>query len=186
MEVLDNISIDRFLLVAFAKYILSQIYSHCIHNCAFSYFLEIVETFVFSRKYFQSLLIFIFFYPKTSNFHNAGMIYLRKLSDPSMNSVFNVLSIGLQYTLSFKRPAFGLKCLVTVTPKVQSLKFKASVWNIPISETGRNCNPLFKLDDDNWVVIIEQKRKMEYSWACTFRASQGFSRFQGFLGWSKI
>ena len=58
----DNISIDRFLLVAVVKYILSQIYSHCIQNCTFWYFMEIVETFVFWRKYFQSLLIFMFFF----------------------------------------------------------------------------------------------------------------------------
>ena len=37
MEVLDNIFINRFLLVAFVRYILSQIFSHCIQN--FTYFL---------------------------------------------------------------------------------------------------------------------------------------------------
>ena len=42
------------------------------------------------------------FYPKTSNFHNSEMIGRRKLTDLSMNNIFNVLSIGLQYTLSFK------------------------------------------------------------------------------------
>ena len=62
----DNISIDRFLLVAVVKYILSQIYSHCIQNCTFWYFMEIVEFFVFWRRYFQSLLIFMFFYPKNT------------------------------------------------------------------------------------------------------------------------
>ena len=63
--------------------------------------MEIVETFVFEEA-IQSLLIFIFFYPKTSNFHNSGMIGGRNLSDPSMNNILNVLSIDLQYTLSFK------------------------------------------------------------------------------------
>ena len=33
----------------------------------------------------------------------------------------------LFYTLSFKRPDFDLKCLVTITPKLQSLKFRANV-----------------------------------------------------------
>ena len=61
----------------------------------------------------------------------------------------------------FKWLDIDLKCIVTITPKGQSLKFKASVWNIPISETGRNCNSLFNLVDVNWVVIMEQKRNME-------------------------
>ena len=144
----------------------------------------IVETFVFWRKYFQSLFIFMFFYLKTSNFRNSGMIGRKKPSDPSMNNVFNVLSIGLQYTFSFKWPDFGLKCLVTVTPEGQSLKFKASVRNIPISETSRNCNSLFKVADGNWVVIMEQKRRWSTVGYVLFKVSQGFSRFQGFLGWS--
>ena len=87
-----------------------------------------VETFVLSGKCFQSLVIFMFlFYRKTSNFRNSEIVGRRKLPDPSMNIIFNVLSIALQYIVSFKRPDFGLKCLVTITPKVQSLKFKANV-----------------------------------------------------------
>ena len=42
----------------------------------------------------------MFFYPKASNFHNSGMIGRRKLSDASVNNIFNILSIGLQYTLT--------------------------------------------------------------------------------------
>ena len=41
--ILDNIYIDRSLRVAFVKYILSQIYSHCIQNCNFQNFLAIAE-----------------------------------------------------------------------------------------------------------------------------------------------
>ena len=143
-EILGNIYTDRFLLVAFVKYTLSQIYRHCIWKCTFWYFLEIVET-CFSKKVFQSPPIFMFFYSKTSNFHNSKMVSFRKLSDPSVNNNFNVLWIGLQYTLSFKLPYFGLECLVTIMPKVQSLKFKDSIWNFPICKTGRNCNLLFRL-----------------------------------------
>ena len=44
-----------------------------------------------------------------------------------MNKIFNILSIGLRYTLSFESPDFDLKCRVTMTPKGQSLKFKDSV-----------------------------------------------------------
>ena len=67
------------------------------------------------------------FYPKTSNFHNSQPVGRRKLPVPSMNNIFNFLPIALQYALSFKRPDFGLKRLVTITPKGQSLKFKANV-----------------------------------------------------------
>ena len=69
----------------------------------------------FLKKIFSVLLyLCCFFYPKTINFINSGI-------------VSNVLSTGLQYTLSFKWPDFGLKCLVTITPKSQSLKFKTIV-----------------------------------------------------------
>ena len=67
------------------------------------------------------------FYPKTSNFHNSEPVGRRKLPVPSVNNICNFLSIALQYALSFKPPDFGLKCLVTKTSKVQSLKFKANV-----------------------------------------------------------
>ena len=67
------------------------------------------------------------FYSKTSNFHNSEIVGRRKLPDPSMNNIFDVLLIALQHALSFKRPDFGLKCLVTITPKLQSLKFKANI-----------------------------------------------------------
>ena len=71
-EILDNIYIDRSLLVAFVKYILSQIY------------------------------ILSHFYPKASNFHNSGTVGCGKLYDHSMNNIVNVVSVGLQYPLSFK------------------------------------------------------------------------------------
>ena len=144
MEVLDNIYIDRFQLVAFVKYILSQIYNHCIQNCTFWYFMEIVETFVLWREnIFQVFSYLCFFYPKTSNLRNPRMFGRIKLCNSSMNNIFNVLYIGTQYTLSFKWTNFSLKCIVTITSKSQSLKFKAIVWNIPNFETGLNCNSLF-------------------------------------------
>ena len=66
-------------------------------------------------------------YPETNNFNNSETVGHRKLPDPSMNNIFNVLSIDLQYTQSFKRPDFGLKCLVTITPTVQSIKLTTNV-----------------------------------------------------------
>ena len=36
----------------------------------------------------------------------------RKLSDPSLNHIFNALSIGVQYTVSFQLTNFDQKCLL--------------------------------------------------------------------------
>ena len=69
-----------------------------------------------------------------------------------MNKVFTALSIGLQYTLSFKRPDFVLKYLVAITPKVQSLKFKA---NVKMKQA--NCSLLGELIDSNGVIIMEHE-----------------------------
>ena len=50
-------------------------------------------------------------FPK--NLHNSGIIDHRKLPDLSLNHIFNALSIGVQYTLSFQLTNFGLKCLIS-------------------------------------------------------------------------
>ena len=72
------------------------------------------------------------FYPKKAevvlkNFHNSELIGRRKLPNPFLSNVFNLLPICLQYTLSFEWPDFGLKYLVTVTPKGQPATLKISV-----------------------------------------------------------
>ena len=87
----------------------------CFRNCTFGYFLEIVEIVAFwKKKYLKSSYIYVF-YPKSSNyFHYSGMFSHRKLPDLSLNNISSVLSIGLQYTLSFKGADFGLKCRVTI------------------------------------------------------------------------
>ena len=68
------------------------------------------------RKIVQNLLIFVYlFCPKnsTTDFTKTfiGMVGRIKLRDPSLNCIFNALSIGVQYTLSFQWTNFGLKCL---------------------------------------------------------------------------
>ena len=118
-----------------------------------------------------------FFYPRTSNFCNSELVGHRMLPYSLINNIFDVLSIRQQYTLSFKWPNFRLKCLVTITPKGQSLKFKASVGNFPISEKSKNFNSLFKLVDNNSVIIIEQRQK-EYSWKSFER---GFAKYLSIL-----
>ena len=45
------------------------------------------------------------------------MVGRKKLPDPSLNHIFNALSIVVQYTLSFQLTNFGLKCLPTVNSK---------------------------------------------------------------------
>ena len=160
--ILDNVYTDRFLFVAFVKYLFSYIYSYCIQNCTFRYFLEIVETFISWRKYFQRLVIFTgFFIQKPVTSITQKLLVVE--SCPTPQWITFLMFYRLVYkNLSFKRPDFCLKCLVTVTPKVQSLKFMANVWMKRASYSS-----LLELDYNNWVIIIEQKRKTECSWACT-------------------
>ena len=56
----------------------------------------------------------MFFYQKTSNFRNSGLVGRKKMRDSLMNNINGVLSIDLQDTLSFKWPNFDLKYLVTI------------------------------------------------------------------------
>ena len=42
------------------------------------------------------------------------MVGRRELHDPMLKHIFDALSIGVQYTLSFQLTNFGLKCLVYV------------------------------------------------------------------------
>ena len=81
----------------------------------------------FLKKNIFKIIILYFLYPKASNFHYSGMICRRKLPDLLLNNIFFALSIGLQYTLSFKWPDFGLRHSVAIMLKIQSLKFSASV-----------------------------------------------------------
>ena len=101
---------------------------------------------IFWQKNFQNLIFLFSFYPKNSR--NGSVFGHRKLPDSSLSNAFNLLSIGLRYILSFEWPDFGPKYLVTdhlpkfkgQPPKDQPPKFKASLWNFPISETGSKCN----------------------------------------------
>ena len=48
----------------------------------------------------------------SKNFHNSGTAGRRMLPDPSLNHIFNGLSIGVQHTLWLQWTDFGLKCLL--------------------------------------------------------------------------
>ena len=82
----------------------------------FDTFCRLWKRLFFDENVFKVLLYLFLFYRKNSNFNDSEIVGPRKLSDPSMNKIFNILSIVLQYTFSFKRPDFGLKYLVTITP----------------------------------------------------------------------
>ena len=59
------------------------------------------------------------------------MVGRRRLQDPSLNFIFNALSIGVKYTLSFQLTNFGLNCLIKVI-KSLIIKFlnylRTTVW----------------------------------------------------------
>ena len=137
-----------------------------IYDRSVAIVLEIVET-CFLTKYFSKSYIYVFFLSKKQqnwfqrNSHNSGLVGHEKQSDPSLYNVFNLLWIGFRYILSFKWYDFCLKYLVTG----QSPKFKTSVRNFPISETGSKCN---LTTDSDLVIIMELKRKIKFSCACTF------------------
>ena len=112
-EILDNIYIWVFLVnsesllhLAFVKYIF---YSRCTQNCIFLYFWRL-KILVLWRKMVQNLLIFAYlFCPKNSTIDFRKTVRRKKLPDPSLNRIFNPLSICAQYLLSFQWFNFGLK-----------------------------------------------------------------------------
>ena len=123
-EILDDISfwvflidIESVLLLVLVKYML------CIHftqNYVFLYSLEAKNPyFVTQNCWKSSLLTFVYlFCPKNGpvwfhkNLRNSGMVGRRKLPDLSLNHIFNALSIGVQYTISFQWTIFGLSAYI--------------------------------------------------------------------------
>ena len=121
-KILDNIyiwvflvNIESVLLLALVGYMLC---SHFTQNCILLYFLEAKNPYFVTKNCWKSSYICVFILSKKrrnwfhKNLHNSGMVGRRKLPDPSLNHIFNALSIGVQYTLSFQWTNFGLKCLL--------------------------------------------------------------------------
>ena len=111
-EILDNIyiwvflvNIESVLLLALVKYMLC---SHFTQNCILLYFLEAKNPYFGTKNCWKSSYIRVFIFSKKrrnwlhKNLHNTGMVSRRKLPDPLLNRIFNALSIGVQYTLSFQ------------------------------------------------------------------------------------
>ena len=55
-EISENTYIDKVLLVGFVKYILSQIYNHCIWNFTFRYFPRLWKLLLFQQNIFKNFL----------------------------------------------------------------------------------------------------------------------------------
>ena len=111
-EILDNIyiwvflvNIESVLRLALVKYMLC------------SRFTQGKNPYSVTKSCWKSSYICVFILSKKQrnwfhkNLHNSGMVGRRKLPDPSLNRIFNALSIGVQYMLSFQSTNFGLKCL---------------------------------------------------------------------------
>ena len=132
-------------------------------------FLEFVETST-SNSYIHVL----FPSKKQQNWFWKNII--KKLPDSSLSNVFNFLLIGLQHTLSFEWPDFKLKVShqnsMLVHEIFQFLKQAVSViWHA----------------DSNLVIIMEMKRKVEFSWACTFLTSWCFKGYRNLpLAWDGV
>ena len=82
-KILGNVYIESVLIEAFAKYILSQLYSHYTRNCIFGTFWRL-ETFALETSTTGEWLI------------------IKILPYPPFNRIFNLLSFGLQHTFSFE------------------------------------------------------------------------------------
>ena len=120
-EILDNIyiwvflvNIESVLLLALVRYMLC---SHFNQNCILLYFLQAKNPYFVTKVCWKLSYICVFIFSKKrcnwfhKNPHNSGMVGRRKLPDSSLNRIFNALSIGVQYMLSFQWTNFGLKCL---------------------------------------------------------------------------
>ena len=168
-----------FILIGSYLYLLLNIFYHrptasVFRTALFDTLWRLWKLLFFEENIFKVFLYLCFIIEKPLTSITQEWLVVKSCLTPQWITflMFYRLVYNIRMTW-FKLLDFGLKCLVTITPKGQPLRFKVNVWNIPTSEAGRNCNSLFKLADINWVVIMEQKRKMEYNWACTSRANQG-------------
>ena len=126
-EILDNIyiwvflvNIESVLLLALVKYMLCN---HFTQNCILLYILRAKNPYFVTKNWWKSSYICVLILSKKlfnwfqKNLHNSGMVGRTKLPDPSLNGIFNALSIGVQYTLSFQSTNFGLRRLLQFPKK---------------------------------------------------------------------
>ena len=109
-------------------YLLLNIHcSHCTQNCIFCTFRRLKKTCFVTKNYSESSHICVFILSKsslidTSKSHITQEWLVVELLDPSLDRIFNVQSIGVQYTLSFQWTNFGLKWLWSWTFSSDSKK----------------------------------------------------------------
>ena len=115
----------------------------------------------FFKKIFLKSFDIYFFYPKISNFHNSGMVGRRKLPDPSMNNILSWFWSKVQ-------------CYNKAKMSILKIQGYCPVQNFPISETGRNCSSLFKLVDNNWIIIIMEQKIRQTVGHMSFMNQLGF------------
>ena len=137
-----------------------------IYDRSIAMVLKIVETYFVTKNVSKSYIYVFFFYPKNNRTGSRKTSIIQELlvrkSCPTPRYV-TFLIFGFWYILSFEWSDVSLQYLVTGQPP----KFKACVWNFPVRETGSQCN----LTCWYIVIIMELKRKLEYSCACTFWTS---------------
>ena len=96
---------ESVLTLAVVKYIL---YSYFTQNCIFLYLLEAKNPCFVTKNCSKSSYICVFVLSEKTaqlilqNLHNSRMVGRRELFDPSLNRIFNALSISVQYTGSFQ------------------------------------------------------------------------------------
>ena len=109
------VNTEGLLLLALVRYMSC---SHFTQNCILLYFLEAKNPYFVTKNCWKSFYICVFIFSKKrciwfhKNPHNSGTVGGRKLPDPSLNRIFNALSIGVQCMLSFQWTNFGRKCLL--------------------------------------------------------------------------
>ena len=112
-----SINSESVLLLALVKYMLC---GHCTQNCIFCTFWRPKILVLWQKKCWKSSYFSVFFLSKkrcNGFYKNLQMVGRRKLPNPSLNHIFNALSIGVQYTLLFQLTNFGLKCLIKNSSK---------------------------------------------------------------------
>ena len=127
-EIFDNIyilvflvNIESVLLLALVRYLLC---SHFTQTRILLYSLEAKNPYFETKNCWKSSYICVFILSKKrrnwfhKSPHNSRAVGRIKLPDTSLNHIFNALSIGVQYMLSFQWTNFGLKCLMLMVKKL--------------------------------------------------------------------
>ena len=105
----------RFILIRCYLYLLWNIFCHKSTTIVFGTVL--FGTFSKLWKLFLKEMFMLFFIQKPVTFITQKWLIVESFPTPQWITFLIVLSFGLQHTVSFKWPDFGLWCLVTIMPK---------------------------------------------------------------------